>query len=125
MSIVGYLEGTNPVVLTRLSARGVGTLPVGNGIDNHGKFLATISERDEIDLVVGYLHKIMRTPQQGFLTQDLLQTCLEYHIPVLVIGPEAENAMARPAIGPVSASDTLVEPSALYDEIDRVLQLLA
>ena len=125
MSIVGYLEGTNPVVLTRLSARGVGTLPVGNGIDNHGKFLATISERDEIDLVVGYLHKIMRTPQQGFLTQDLLQTCLEYHIPVLVIVPEAEHLMARQALGPVSASVTLVDPSALYDEIDRVLQLLA
>lgn len=125
MAIVGYLEGMDPVVLTRLSARGVGTMPVGNGIDNHGKFLATISERDNLDLIVGYLHKIMRTPDQGFRAEDLLQPCLEYKIPILVVVPEADQAMARRTLGPLSEAITLVDPGALYDQIAQILGLLA
>ena len=125
MAIIGYLEGTDPLVLTRLSARGVGTLPVGNGLDNHGKFITTISERDKIDLVVGHLHKIMRTPEQGFRTKDLLQPCLNYGIPVLIVVLEADQAMARQVLGPVSEWIALVDPSALYDEIVQRLQLLA
>ena len=125
MAIVGYLEGTDPLVLTRLAARGVGTLPVSNGADNHGKFITTISERDEIDLVVGYLHKIMRTPHQGFLTKDLLQSCLDSGIPVLIVVLEADQAIARQALGSVGESIALVDPGVLYDEIAHRLQLLA
>ena len=66
MVTVGYLEGTDPVMLSRLAAGGVGTLPLSNGVDNHGKFINAITERDEIDLVVGPLHKIMHTQHQGF-----------------------------------------------------------
>lgn len=125
MATIGYLEGTDSLVLTRLAARGVGTLPVGNGTDNHGKFITTISERDNIDLIVGYLHKIMRTEHQGFLTQDLLQSCIDCGIPVLIVVPEADQGTVRQALGVVSASIVLVDPDALYDEIARVLQLLA
>jgi hypothetical protein len=125
MATIGYMEGTDPVVLTRLAVRGVGTLPVSNGTDNHGKFMTTISERDGIDLVVGYLHKIMRTAHQGFLTKDLLQACLDRHIPVLIVVPEAEQADARRVLGPVSESIVLVDPGALYDEIASRVQLLA
>jgi hypothetical protein len=125
MATIGYLEGTDPLVLTRLAARGVGTLPVSNGADNHGKFMATISERDSIDLVVGYLHKILRTDQQGFYPRDLLQPSLDCGIPVLIVVPEADQAAARQALGPVSESITLVDPGTLYEEIARTLQLLA
>lgn len=125
MATIGYLEGTDPLVLTRLAARGVGTMPVGNGVDNHGKFLTTISERDRIDLVVGHLHKIMRTQHQGFLTRDLLQSCLDSRIPVLIVVPRADQALARQLLGAVSESIVLVDPTVLYDEIARTLQLLA
>jgi hypothetical protein len=125
MATVGYLEGTDPLVLTRLAARGVGTLPVGNGTDNHGKFITTISERDDIDLIVGYLHKIMRTKQQGFRTKDLLQSCLECNIPVLIVVPDRDQQIARQALGPVSASVTLVDPGTLYEEIAQRLRVLA
>ena len=125
MATIGYLEGTDPLVLTRLAARGVGTLPVGNGVDNHGKFITTISERDEIDLVVGYLHKITRTERQGFLTEDLLQACLDYGIPVLVIVPEAELIAARQVLGAIGDSVTLVDPDMLYDTIASMVGLLA
>jgi hypothetical protein len=125
MATIGYLEGTDPLVLTRLAARGVGTLPLGNGVDNHGKFVTTISERDRIDLVVGYLHKVMRTERQGFFTRDLLQSCIGYSIPVLIIVPEVDQSIARQVLGPVSESIRLVDPNALYDEIVRVLKTLA
>ena len=125
MAIVGYLQGTDALVLTRLAVRGVGTLPLGNGIDNHGKFITTISGRDGIDLVVGYLHKIVRTQNQGFLTQDLLQSCLDNKIPVLIVVPEADQPEARRLLGTVAEVVTLVDPGALYDQIARRLQLLA
>jgi hypothetical protein len=125
MATFGYLEGTDPLVLSRLAARGVGTLPLGNGIDNHGKFITTINERDEIDLIVGYLHKIMRTQHQGFLTKDLLQPCLECGIPVWILVPEADQPIVRQALGAVGESITLVDPRALYDRIALMLQLLA
>jgi hypothetical protein len=125
MATIGYLEGTDSLVLTRLAARGVGTLPVGNGTDNHGKFITTISKRDDIDLVVGYLHKILRTEHQGFLTKDLLQSCIDCGIPVLIVVPEADQMMVRQVLGGVSESIVLVDPGALYDEIARMLRLLA
>jgi hypothetical protein len=125
MATIGYLEGTDPLVLTRLAVRGVGTLPVGNGVDNHGKFITTISERDEIDLVVGYLHKITRTERQGFLTEDLLRSCLDYGIPVLLIVPEAELIAARQVLGAIGESVTLVDPDMLYDTIASMVGLLA
>ena len=125
MATIGYLEGTDPLVLTRLAARGVGTLPVGNGADNHGKFITTISGRDDIDLVVGYLHMIMRTEHQGFLTKDLLQSCLDDGIPILIVVPEADQSIARQALGALSDAIVLVDPGALYDQIAQMLQLLA
>jgi hypothetical protein len=125
MATVGYLEGMDPLVLTRLAVRGVGTLPISNGTDNHGKFITTISERDDIDLVVGYLHKIMRTQHQGFLTADLLQSCIDCSIPVLIIVAAADQAMALEVLGPVGASVELVDPRVVYDEIAQRLQVLA
>ena len=66
MATIGYLEGTDPLVLSRLAVKGIGTLPLSNGFDNHGKFINTITEHDQISLVVGYLHKIMRTQYRSF-----------------------------------------------------------
>jgi len=33
---VGYFEGTDPLLLNKLVARGIGTLPISNGFDSHG-----------------------------------------------------------------------------------------
>ncbi len=123
MATVGYLEGVDPLVLTRLAVRGVGTLPVSNGFDNHGKFITSISKRDEIDVIVGYLHKIMRTQRQGFFPQDLLRSCLDCHIPILILVPKADQLAARQALGQIGEAVTLVDPARLYEEILKVLAL--
>ena len=123
MATVGYLEGTDPLVLTRLAARGVGTLPVSNGIDNHGKFITNISERDEIDVIVGYLHKITRTQQQGFFPRDLLQPCLDSGIPVLIVVPEADQLAAGQVLGLLGQEIEFVDPGRLRAVIARTLGL--
>ena len=123
MATVGYLGGTDPQVLTRLAARGVGTLSLSNGVDNHGKFITSVSERDGLDVIVAYLHKLARTQRQGFYPRDLLQPCLDSGITVMVIVPEADHALARQILGSISEVTTLVDPGQLYDAIARELGL--
>jgi hypothetical protein len=123
MATVGYLGGTDPLVLTRLAARGVGTLPLSNGVDNHGKFITSVSGRDGIDLIVGYLHKLARTQKQGFHPRDLLQPCVDFGITVVVVVPQADQELARQILGPVSGFAKLVDPDRLYDSIAQELDL--
>ena len=123
MATVGYLEGTDPLVLTRLAARGVGTLPLSNGFDNHGKFITSVSGRDDIDVVVGYLHKLTRTQKQGFHPRDLLQPCLECGITVMIVVSEADQVLARQVLGAVGDATLLVDPGRLFDSIARTLHL--
>ena len=123
MATIGYLEGVDPLLLTRFSVGGVGTLPISNGFDNHGKFINAISERDEIDVVVGHLHKILRTQRQGFLPKDLLQSCSDCLVPILVIVPNELQAAARQVLGQAAEAVTLVDPGRLYDEISARIGL--
>jgi hypothetical protein len=121
MPTVGYLEGVDPLVLTRLAVHGFGTLPVSNGFDNHGKFINAITERDEIDLIVGYLHKLLRTQRQGFLVEDLLDACFNCRIPILVIVPREHQERARQRLGETRERVALVDPGELYEQITRRL----
>jgi hypothetical protein len=115
MATIGYLQGVDPLLLTRLAVRGIGTLPISNGFDNHGKFINAITERDEIDLVVGHLHKVLRTQRQGFLVEDLLQSCLGCGVPVLIIVPEADKPAARRLLGDAGEHVALVSPEHVYE----------
>jgi len=124
MATVGYLEGVDPLVLTRLAVRGIGTLPVSNGFDSHGKFINAITERDEIDVIVGYLHKLLRTQRQGFLVDDLLDACYSCRIPILVIVPREHQERAQQLLGPATERVLLVEPLELYDQVVRQLGLV-
>jgi hypothetical protein len=123
MATVGYLEGTDPLVLTRLAARGVGTLPLSNGFDNHGKFITSVSRRDDIDVIVGYLHKLTRTQKQGFYPRDLLQSCLDCEMTVMIVVPQADHSLARQVLGSISDVTMLVDPAQLYEAIVQDLGL--
>jgi hypothetical protein len=125
MPTVGYLDGVDPLMLTRLAIRGVGTLPVSNGFDNHGKFINAITERDAVDVVVGHLHKLLRTRRQGFLVEDLLDSCYSCGVSVLVIAPREDHDRARELLGPANDRLLLIGPGEAYDEIVRELRLPA
>jgi hypothetical protein len=123
MATVGYMEGIDPLVLTRLTVRGIGTLPLSNGFDNHGKFITSLARRDEVDVVVGHLHKVVRTQRQGFHPRDLLQPCLDGGMVVMIVVPQDDHILARQLLGPLCADIVLVDPARLYESIATTLGL--
>ena len=121
MKKVGYLEGTNSTYLTRLALRGVDTLPLGNGADNHGKYIGFIDKSDAIDMVITYFHKVVPLAEQKTSPQSLLQACQLNNIPVLVIVPNDLQEMAREAMKDVTAHIRLVDPERVMDEAKSIL----
>jgi hypothetical protein len=120
MKTVGYFEGTDPTILTRLAARGVATLPLGNGVDGHGKYVNHLTKADGVSVVTGYLHKILPTSRQEFTPESVLHACRTHEIPVLVIVPTADHETARSVLDKVMDYVTLVDPAELYEKILEV-----
>lgn len=121
MKVVGYLEGTDAVFLTRLVARGVDTLPLGNGADNHGKYIGFIDKSDAIDLVIGYFHKVVPLAVQKSSPLELLRACQLHKIPVLLITPTELHDNARKMLADVTAELKLVDPSDVMAEARKIL----
>ena len=120
MAIVGYLEGTSSLILTDISLAGFSTLPLGNGFDGHGKYVAHISPQDNICLVVGYLHKLLPTPDMHLQPADFLFACRTHSIPVLVIAPRDRHDKARELLGDAAEFVTLV---GREEVLGKVLEL--
>jgi hypothetical protein len=117
MANVGYLEGTDPEVLTRLAVRNIGTVPISNGFDGHGKYINHLVPSDHIAVVVGYLHKLLPTPERVMTPKDLLFSCMTHSIPVLLIAPKPDHAAARTALGDAGQYVQLADPADVYDAI--------
>ena len=117
MAIVGYLEGTDPLLLTKLAIEGVDTAPLSNGFDNHGKYINHVTREDGISAVIGYLHKIMPTRDVAVTPRDLLSACLTHEIPVLLIVEKSDHEKARQLLGEVGDRVRLVDPSDLHQVV--------
>lgn len=117
MATVGYFEGTDPVILTRLAAQGIGTLPLSNGFDMHGKYVNHLARQDAISVVVGYLHKVLPTGGVSVTPRDLLFSCLTNDIPVVLVAEKAFHEAARERLGEVRDRVKLVDPADLYEVI--------
>ena len=118
---VGYLEGTDPLLLNELVARGIDTIPLGNGMDNHGKFLGHLTKADEISVVVGYLHKIIPLAGSGLTPLDIIHSCQVHKTPTLIIAQKSIHDKATDFLGPAAECVTLVDPEELRATIDRIL----
>lgn len=123
MKTVGYLEGTDSIYLTRLAARGVDTLPLGNGADNHGKYIGFIDRSDAISLVIGYFHKVVPLTVQGTSPQNLLQACQLNKIPVLLIVPNELQDSVRERMKEVTADMHLVDPEDVMSVARKILEI--
>lgn len=117
MAIVAYLEGTDPLILTRLAAGGIGTIPVSNGFDDHGKYVNHITSSDGVSVVIGYLHKVMPTSVVTLTPRDLLFACVTLNIPVLLIAETSDHQKARKLLGDVADQVRLVDPEELYEAV--------
>jgi len=95
MKVVGYMEGTNSELLTNLMLEGFETLPLANGWDNHGKYIAHVNRTDNLALVVGYLHKFIPVSKEFKVGDDMLSALKAYKIPVVFIVPKAQQVKAK------------------------------
>ena len=121
MANVGYLEGTDPLVLTKLVAGGIGTVPIGNGVDSHGKYINHLVPADHIAVVIGYLHKVVPIKERAMTPKDLLFSCITHNIPVLLVVPKADHQAAKSVLGDAANYVRLVDPADLYQAVLKTI----
>jgi len=122
---VGYFEGTDPLLLSTLAAEGVETLPVANTWDGHGKYVNHLS-KGEVNVVVGYLHKVIpaeqaRTSLFPLMLDYLLSACKIHGIPVLLIVPATLHDKAKKILGDTGPNIHIVSPEELETQIRKYL----
>jgi hypothetical protein len=117
---VGYLEGTDPLFLTELAARGIDTMPLSNGIDHHGRRIDHLSAADQVSAVVGYLYKVIPLAGSNRTPLDLLHACQVNEIPILIIAPTAVHGRAAESLGEARRFVTLVDPGDLRSAFEKV-----
>ena len=120
--VVGYLEGTDSWFLTNIVARGYETLPLGNGADNHGKYIGLLSKSDNISLILGYLHKVVPLSEMNITAKDILYSCKMHKIPVMIIAPEKLHENAKEILGDMANYVMLVDPAKLLEKILEFLK---
>lgn len=124
MPTVGYFDGTDSILLTKIAAQGFCTVPLGNGWDGHGK-MATLLEPGEVDLVIAYLHKLL-PPKDAEETPvptpvNLLHRAKSYNIPIFVIVPKEFHKEAKKRLGEAADYVKLVAPDDLDAEVRKKL----
>ena len=125
MARVGYFEGTDPLLLSKLAAEGIETLPVANTWDGHGKLVNHLS-KGEVNVVVGYLHKVvpaepLRTASLPIMVDNMLSSCKVQDIPVLLIVPTALREKAEKILSGTEVKIHIVSPEQLEAEIRKYL----
>ncbi len=138
MKIVGYFEGTDSQLLTKIVASGFCTLPLANEWDGHGKNASHI-EPGDVDLIIGYLHKLLPPLREcedkstktitmgvdihrGFRPIDLLYPAKAYNIPVLVVVPSEYKEEAKELLGEAAEFAIIVSPSDLEKKVREILE---
>jgi hypothetical protein len=111
--------------LTKLAAEGIETLPVANTWDGHGKSVNHLS-KGEVNLVVGYLHKVMpaeplQTSSFPLMLDNLLSACKVHNIPVLLIVPANLRDKAKKILGETGSYIHIVASEELEAQIRNYL----
>jgi hypothetical protein len=124
---VGYFDGTDSRLLTALVCDGYDTIPVSNGRDNHGHHVRLINDKNRVDLLIGYLHKIIAPDggarEKGDITpEDLFHICRILEIPLLLEIPEALQPRAIDLLENPPEIVRLVDPA---DTLEVARTLLA
>lgn len=121
MKIIGYMEGTDPDVLTHLLIKGYETLPMSNGYDNHGKNITLLTTQDNLSLLVGYLHKFIPIAFQ-FTLNEMLSSVRINKIPLLFIVPRELHEKADELVAEKGIDYRLADPSELTKAILEMVE---
>jgi hypothetical protein len=119
--LIGYLEGTDPLWLTVLQAKGHDTTPLGNGLDNHGVNLRLLTKHNKPDLIISYLHKLVIPQNENFTPAELLLSAHLYGIPVLVVCPANLHKEARQLLAGVGDGVELVDPGEVLVQASKYI----
>ncbi len=123
---IGYFEGTDAGLLTALVCDGYDTIPVSNGRDKHGHHVRLINDKNRVDLLIAYVHKIVAPDgparETGDLTSgDLFHLCRVYEIPLLLETPAALQGQAASLLGDPPDIVRFVDPADALTEARRIL----
>ena len=119
---VGYFEGTDSAVLTSLVCQGYDTLPISNGLDNHGMHVRLLNEESKVEVLVGYLHKIIGPEGVETRVEDMFHICHTYQIPFLIVVPGNLHECARAKFEVCPEVVQFVDPSDLHSAIRTILK---
>jgi len=125
MKTVGYFDGTDSNLLSKLAASGFCVLPIGNEWDHHGK-VASHLEPGEVHLIITYLHKLL--PARELVKKvlpmpmDLLYPAKSYNIPVLIVVPEGFQKKAKEILGEVVEFSEIIAPDKLEERVREILK---
>ncbi|MEE9555587.1 MAG: hypothetical protein V3W18_14970 [candidate division Zixibacteria bacterium] len=122
MKVVGYMEGTNSELLTNLMLEGYETLPLANGWDNHGKYIAHVNKTDNLNLVVGYLHKFIPVAKEFKIGDEILSSLKAYRVPVIFIVPRAKQAKAKKYLKGKGMKYEFADPGNLTSNVMSILK---
>jgi hypothetical protein len=122
---IGYFEGTDPLLLSKLAAESIETLPVANTWDGHGKMVNHLT-KGEVNAVVGYLHKVipaepLRTAALPIMVDNILSACKVHDIPVLLIVPAALREKAEKILSGTEVKIHIVSPEQVETELRKYL----
>ena len=109
------------MVLTRLAAEAIGTIPVSNGWDDHGKYVAHVTQIDNFSAIIGPFHKVMAAPGDPICPKDILSPAIDAGIPIILTAPYDVQEKARRLLGKREVK--LVTPEELLDEVKQLLGL--
>lgn len=122
MKKIGYMDGTDPLLLSKLAAAGVETVPLGNGFDNAGRYIGYLNPSDEVEAVVGYFHKFLPLKGSNVCASDLLKPCAIHKIPVFVLVPKEDADEAKKIMGDCGANVEFVDPGEVADEVMKLVK---
>jgi len=126
MKNIGYLSGTDSDFLTKMVCMGFKTTPLGNGEDKHGKDVSFINISDDVDIIIGYLHKFTPLPKDTKSFKDHLNPAIINKIPMIILVPNEFQEKANQLIKEVTDTDKIIllDPNELYEEATKILSTI-
>lgn len=120
--IIGYFDGIDSEVLTHLICDGYETIPISNGLDNHGRHIRLLNEENKIDLLMGYLHKIHASADDETQPEDVFHICQTYQIPFLIVVPSELHDRIRQMFDKCPNMVMFVDPSETLKLAQKILK---
>ncbi|MFW6104513.1 MAG: hypothetical protein ACOC6I_01575 [Candidatus Bipolaricaulota bacterium] len=124
MALIGYMEGTDPDLLSSLCAQGNDTAPLGNGTDGHGKYIAHVTKSDGFDVIIAYLHKLISVSGMEHVSiDDRLFACRRHDIPVILVVPDKFKEQAKERMKESRDYVELASPEELENKVTDIINV--